>query len=80
MRKIPIDGTRGSAPGAGSIANPNYSVSITEAKASLAQFEAEKDAKQLFPTTLAPESVGTAVSSGLELLPSLTLRSGSVSA
>ena len=38
MRKTPIDGTGGSAPGAGSIANPNYSVSITdeEAKAPLA--------------------------------------------
>lgn len=82
---MPMDGTGGSAPGAGSIANPNYSVSITdeEAKASLAQFGAEKDAKRLFPknaTTPAPKRVGIAVSSGLGLLPSLTLRSGSVSA
>jgi hypothetical protein len=47
MRKIPIDGTGGSGPGAGTIANPNYSVSITdeEAKASRAQFDAVKDAK-----------------------------------
>jgi hypothetical protein len=81
MRKIPIDGVGGSGPGAGSIANPNYSVTITdeEAKASRAQFDADKDAKRLFPhnaTTLAPERLGMGVSSGLELLPSLMGQKG----
>jgi hypothetical protein len=72
MRKIPIDGTGGSGPGAGSIANPSYSVSITdeEAKASRVPFDADEDAKRLFPknaTTLTPGGIGMAVSSGLEL-------------
>ena len=85
MRKIPIDGTGGCGPGAGSIANPNYSVTITrdEAEVSKAHFNAEKDAKRLIPknaTVLAPESIGMAVSSGLDLLPSLVNRKGSVAA
>jgi hypothetical protein len=44
MRTIPIDGTGGRRPGAGTIANPNYSVSLTheEAKASRAQFDPDK--------------------------------------
>jgi hypothetical protein len=83
MRKVPIDGIGGSGPGAGSIANPNYSVSITdeEAKAERTQFDVQKDAKRLFPkntTKAAPGGMEMAVSSGLELLPSLMGRKGSV--
>ena len=67
------------------MANPNYSVTITdeEAKASKAQFDADKDAKQLFvknTTVPAPGEIGMAVSSGLELLPSLVSRKGSAAA
>ena len=85
MRKIPIEGTSGGGPGSGSIANPNYSVTISrdEAEASKAKFDVEKDAKRLIPknaTTPTPENIGMAVSSGLELLPSLVTRKGSVAA
>lgn len=81
MRKIPIDSVGGSGPDAGSIASPNYSVAMTdeEARASRAQFDADKDAKRLFPrnaTTLAPERLEIGVSSRLELLPSLMGRKG----
>jgi hypothetical protein len=76
MRKVPIDGPGGSGPGSGSINNPNYSVTISDeiAKASRAQFDADKAAKKMVPRTedLADD---TAVSSNLEVLKSLRQRS-----
>lgn len=79
MRKIPIDGPSGSGPSAGSMNNPTYSVTITneEAQAARAQFDADKDAKRLYPkNSINPTS---AASTGLEVLPSLLARKTSVS-
>jgi hypothetical protein len=76
MRKIPIDGPAGSAPGAGSINNPNYSVTITDeiAKASREKFDTDKAAKKMVP--LPEDQVNdTGVTSSLEILKSLRQRS-----
>jgi small-conductance mechanosensitive channel len=74
MRKVPIAGPGGDGPVAGTLQNPNYAVSIPDevAHAARAQFDADKDAKRLFPKN--GNSVREAVSSGLDLLPSLIAR------
>ncbi|KAK4946804.1 hypothetical protein LTR10_014306 [Elasticomyces elasticus] len=78
MRKIPIDGPGGSAPGAGSIQSPTYSVAVTDemAKAAKAKFDQEVDAKRLFPKnqpTYEPGVIvgGSTGTTSLEVLPSL---------
>ena len=75
MRKVPIDGPAGSAPAAGSINNPNYSVAITddEAKASRARFDNDKSSQKLASQQTHPGGAST----GLEILKSLTLRRSS---
>lgn len=80
MRKVPIAGPAGDGPVAGSLQNPNYAVSIPDdvAHAARAQFDADKDAKRLFPKS--GSTVGNAVSSGLDLLPNLIARKTSVAA
>lgn len=72
MRKVPIAGPGGDGPERGSLQNPNYAVSVPEGVAKVArrEFDEEKDAKRLFPKN----GVGQAVSSGLDLLPSLMKR------
>ena len=59
MRRVPIEGTGGSGPGAGSKEKPAYSVSITDEEARVAKerFERDKEAKRLVPTVVA-EGVG----------------------
>lgn len=78
MRKIPIDGTSGGGPGSGFANNPSYSVSVSDndAKAAKAKYEADKDAKRMYPkhSDAAPADITKAVSSGLELLPGLVVR------
>ena len=75
MRKVPIDGPAGSAPAAGSINNPNYSVAITddEAKASRADFDNDRSSKKLASQQIHPGGAST----GLEILKNLTLRRSS---
>lgn len=71
MRKVPIDGSGGSGPSAGSINNPTYSVPITDelAKEARTKFDAEKDAKKMVnQPDLAPD---TGVSSSLDILRTL---------
>jgi small-conductance mechanosensitive channel len=79
MRKVPIDGPAGSGPGAGSINNPNYSVTITDdlAKETRAKFDADKAAKKMpAPSEDLPNNTG--VSSSLEILKSLRQRNVAV--
>ena len=78
MRKVPIAGPAGDGPLAGSLQAPNYSVSVSEdvAKAARAQFDSDKDAKRLFPKN--GPTIGGAISSSLDVLPSLISRKTSV--
>jgi hypothetical protein len=80
MRKVPIAGPGGDGAAMGSPAAPNYTVAITDdvAQAAKAKFDADKDAKRLFPKN-ATDGVRLAVSSGLEVLPSLINRKASTS-
>jgi small-conductance mechanosensitive channel len=75
MRKVPIAGPGGDGPEKGTLQNPNYAVSVPEqvAKVARQEFDEEKDAKRLFPKN----GVAGAVSSGLDLLPSLMKRKAS---
>jgi small-conductance mechanosensitive channel len=79
MRKVPIAGPGGDGPVAGTLQNPNYAVSVPDevAHAAREKFDAEKDAKRLFPKNGGMFDAERAMSSGLDLLPSLMKRKAS---
>lgn len=95
VRKVPIHGPGGAGPAAGSIESPTYTVAITDdvARAAKARFDEEQDAKRLFPQNqqhqqsqqhsqaqqTGPVNGPAAVSTGLEVMPSLYRRHGSTS-
>lgn len=60
MRKVPIYAPGGGGAAAGDKANPTYSVAITdsEARENKQQFDIDKDAKRMIPTTKADEDTG----------------------
>lgn len=79
MRKVPIAGPNGDGPSKGSMAAPSYTVAIDgeAAKAAKDKFDADKDAKRLFPKNAT--GIGQAFSTGLDLLPTLINRKASAS-